>query len=854
MNSNSADNDVDGSEANDNGPAITQTVHESDSLPVSDFAALKQGVKVVGLVGGDTAATVITTIPMSCDDPSSPAGATVIYQVGSERPDQRVISKEDLKNLRIVTSSSELPPLDGDPVRFRLASEGLRIKYAAAYDPMSAVYSSAILPLPHQLEAVYEDMLPQKPPMRFLLADDLGAGKTIMAGLYIKEMLLRGVADRVAIICPGGLAEQWQNELSTKFDLHFEIFGRAMAEDWTNSSGNPFAAHNYLIMRMDQIARNKEYVQMLQDVHWDIAVVDEAHRMSAHYKNKRTEELNKTGRFMLGETIADTSENLLLMTATPHNGNEDDFRLFLSLLDKDRFGGRYHGRHAKNGRLDLLGVMRRVVKENLKDFNGKPLFPPRVAHTVAYELSPAEKNLYEHVTDYVRSGMVQAKQLEQQGHENKRRGSNIGFALTILQRRLASSPNAIYKSLIRRQERLESLLKEIRSGRSARAVLDEAQSKTPSFDGDYDDIWDDTPEDEQGTIEDQVNEIVDSSTAAQSADELSDEINRLAGLVAEAHAVRASGTDTKWTELRKVLDTNVLNAGGEKHKLIVFTEHRDTLDYIVDKIRRYANSPEFVITIHGGMSRDERHKAENQFLNDPRTRILVATDAAGEGLNLQRANLMVNYDLPWNPNRIEQRFGRIHRIGQKLPCYLWNLVAHGTREGDVYLRLLRKIDTMSQDYQGQIFNVLGDPKIFNGVPLRDLMLEAIERGGSKSEAQEIDKKVDAVFEAGRKRLDLDVRKRAMNPDIFPSINVERLRERMERYRLRKLQPGYVEEFFVSAFRSIGGSIYRRESGRWEITHIPHAMKQDAISRDRRSPLADRYERVTFLQNRIHGRF
>jgi SNF2 family DNA or RNA helicase len=324
---------------------------------------------------------------------------------------------------------------DGD--LFRLVAEAYRIHLAHLFDPVLAVHTSLVEPLPHQITGVYGEMLPRQP-LRFLLADDPGAGKTIMAGLFIKELIVRGDVRRCLICVPGNLAAQWQDELWFKFQLHFEILTRETFE--TAVSGNPFLEKDQVIIRLDQIARGDDLKEKLRRTDWDLVVVDEAHKMSAHFW---AGELEETKRYKLGKLLRDITRHFLLMTATPHNGKEEDFQLFLALLDQDRFEGRFReGVHA----VDISDIMRRMNKEDLRRFDGRPLFPERRAYTVSYPLPPAEKHLYDTVTEYVRTEFNRADQL----FDDKRRGT-VGFALTILQRRLASSPEAIYQSLKRRR-------------------------------------------------------------------------------------------------------------------------------------------------------------------------------------------------------------------------------------------------------------------------------------------------------------------------------------------------------------------------------------------------------------------
>lgn len=793
---------------------------------------LHQGMRLDGVVPGRSV-TVVAVMPMG-------DAVNLFYVTSDGVTGQEIVDADAVRHLHMAENYAGLR-FDADPDEFRYAAEALRIKYAALYDPMAAVYSSDIDPLPHQIRAVYEDMLP-KVPLRFLLADDPGAGKTVMAGLYVKEMLLRSAAERVVIVCPGGLAEQWRDELAQKFSLDFDVFDPAMR--FASPSGNPFRDHDRLIVRMDQVARNDELMDMIGEVRWDIAIVDEAHRMSAHFRNQYGE-VDRTSRFRLGETLAETAENLLLMTATPHSGKEQDFQLFMSLLDRDRFAGLY--KPARHRRTDTKGLMRRMVKEDLLTFDGKPLFPERHAETVTYELSAGEADLYRDVTNYVRSGMNAATKLLQ---ADGRRANSIGFALTILQRRLASSPEAILQSLIRRRDRLSDLLRRIRENPGSISTMFEPAANEPVDIDDYDDLWEETDENGQGRLELELDQVADSATAARTEQELAAEISVLDDLVIKAKAVRMAGMDTKWSQLADILQHHVLDSGTaeQPHKMIIFTEHRDTLTYLSRRVASLLGRPESVTVIHGGMNRDERKAVQERFVNNPDVRILVATDAAGEGLNLQRADLMVNYDLPWNPNRIEQRFGRIHRIGQKRTCFLWNLVAKNTREGEVYGKLLGKIETMGKAYSGRLFNVLGDGKAFDGKPLKDLMIRAIQYGDDPQVQDKLDRVIDSSVQHG---LDELIRERSAHPEMYPGLDVREIRELMEKTRERKLQPGYISAFFLPAFQRLGGTARQREANRWELTHVPVSIRKRAEQLDRHHAVADAYERITFEPSLIH---
>lgn len=794
-----------------------------DVLRLSEVHA---GQRVLDLVPGQVVTiTGITALS---------GGAVDIYyldQAGGQGA--KVVLGE--KMVRLASGRAHTLSFDGDAGKFKMAAEALRIKYAALYDPMAAVNSSAVDPLPHQIKAVYGELLPRVP-LRFLLADDPGAGKTIMAGLFIKELVLRSACDRVIIVAPGGLVEQWRDELLEKFDLRFEIFDRSMMD---NAPGkNPFEEHPFLIVRMDQIARNEELLRDLEAVSWDVAIVDEAHRMSAHYEDW-TGQVRETKRFKLGLALSESAQHFLLMTATPHAGKEEDFQLFMSLLDQDRFSGQFReGAH----RTDTEGLMRRMVKEDLLTFDGKPLFPERRASTVTYKLSPAESHLYDEVTTYVREEMGRAEKII-----DKKRGNNVGFALTILQRRLASSPEAIYRSLERRRNRLETRLQELESlGPRSREVLSHITDDLPSLSiEDYDDEFG-----ERDKLDDEAETIVDLATASQTIPELKAEIARLDDLVSIAASVRSLGADSKWVQLREILNEEVLGktTNNKARKIIIFTEHRDTLEYLERQIATLLGK-DAILTIHGGASRDERRAAQESFTNDPNVLVLLATDAAGEGLNLQRAHLMVNYDLPWNPNRIEQRFGRIHRIGQREVCHLWNLVAADTREGDVFIRLLEKIGNMSAAYDGNLFNVLGQGYAFDERSLKDLLIEAIKYGDDPRTKERLDQVIDAGVSKGVHEL---LENHGLERSLMSQVDVEAIRAEMDRARERRLQPGFIANFFLTAFAAVGGRARHREKGRYEITRVPRSLLVEARHQNRLAPVSDRYERVTFETGRIEN--
>jgi SNF2 family DNA or RNA helicase len=791
---------------------------------------IKENINLKGIEGSD--AVKVEAVRKMGDD-----AVSIIYRNNRGEIRDQMLHRSD--EARIALADVGRPwSFAASGAEFKLGLEAQRIRLSHLFDPMMAVHTSNVEPLPHQISAVYEAMLPRQP-LRYVLADDPGAGKTIMAGLLIRELIMRADAKRILIVTPGSLCDQWQEELFEKFGLQFQIFSREKQEQ--SASGNYFEDANYLIARLDQLARNEDFLDKLKTTEWDIIIVDEAHKMSANYFGDK---LNKSLRYHLGELLGKITRHFLLMTATPHNGKEADFQLFMALLDGDRFYGKFReGAH----KIDVSDMMRRMVKEELLKFDGTKLFPERRAYTANYELSQLEAGLYAEVTNYVREEMNRA---DERLEDKKRRGT-VGFALTMLQRRLASSPEAIFQSLKRRRRRLESKIEEmklIRRGEARAEVLSKYETDIPE---DIDEAVDALNAEE---YEQWTEDVVDQATASQTIEELEKEIIILRGLEEQARTVVHSGEDRKWNELRRILSETpeMKNSDGSLRKVILFTEHRDTLHYLEQRITDLLGNRDAVVTIHGGTNRDLRKKVEVQFKSHPEVRILIATDAAGEGVNLQNANLMVNYDLPWNPNRIEQRFGRIHRIGQTEVCHLWNLVAKGTREGDVFQTLFDKLDIQRSALGGRVFDVLGEA--FDNVSLKELLIEAIrygEREDVKAKQREV---IEGVLDT--EHLKEILKRNALVEQQMGREQLYAVKEEMDKAEARKLQPYFIRSFFTAAFESLKGQIKPRETGRWEISYVPGEIRErDRVIGETRTPVAKVYERICFEKQfvRIDGK-
>lgn len=793
---------------------------------------IKKDAQIRGIIEGQVVRVVTV-------EPIGEHALTVYYKDSQGTLAERMLFRSDEINLAMATAGRPWS-FDAPGREFKLGLEAYRISQAALFDPMMAVNMANVDPLPHQISAVYEYMLP-KQPLRYVLADDPGAGKTIMAGLLISELLLRADARRVMVVSPGSLTEQWQDELFEKFGLQFDIFSKEKQEQCI--TGNYFAETDRLICRLDQLSRSEELQEKLQNTDWDLIIVDEAHKLSANYFGNK---INKTKRFTLGELLGSICRHFLLMTATPHNGKEEDFQVWMSLLDSDRFYGKFReGAH----KVDITDMMRRMVKEELLTFDGTPLFPERRAYTANYELSPLEASLYEQVTTYVREEMNRADKLD-----NKKKNT-VGFALTQLQRRLASSPEAIYQSLKRRRNRLKDKLDEMKlmargqkAKRSGEAETLEKYkvSKSIALPDDWDELDEDLSAEEYELYSE---EVADQATAAETIFELEAEINSLIELENQALVLVQSGNDKKWEELSRLLQDSpeMINRDGKRRKLIIFTEHKDTLNYLRQRVSDLLGLPQAVRVIYGGTNRDERRKIQTEFRSDPTVLILIATDAAGEGVNLQNANLMVNYDLPWNPNRLEQRFGRIHRIGQKEVCHLWNIVANETREGAVFQKLFEKLEIEKSALGGKVFDILGEA--FDNVSLKDLLIEAIRYGEDPATRAKMDQVIEGALDS--EHLKEILRRNALVESHMGLEGLYAIKEQMEKAEARRLQPFFIRAFFQESFKALGGELRPREQGRYEINHVPALIRErDRSIGESRTPVLSRYERICFEKQQI----
>jgi len=702
-----------------------------------------------------------------------------------------------MEALRISESQLSFAAL---PRHVFLSIEALRYRYASSYDTLFAVNASKVDPLPHQIEAVYGQVL-ELPRIRFLIADDPGAGKTIMAGLIIKELKLRHQAERILIVVPGHLKDQWRREMKDRFEEKFVIVDRGLIDSLYGE--NVWTRENQLITSID-FAKRDNIIPSISSSQFDLVIVDEAHKMSAYRYGKK---LEKTSRYKLGEVLSRISTHLLFLTATPHKGDPENFRLFLDLLEPGFFAT-VDMVHESIAQKDNPLFIRRI-KEDMKDFEGKPLFLPRNVETLGFNLgsdSLQEKELYNHLSKYVNTQYNKALT------KDKRR--NVAFALVILQRRLASSTYALLRSIERRRSRLIEL-------------LNGAMQEKTNFDPE---TVEELSEEERWREE----EIWETLSVAENREELEREIETLETLASEAEAIIEQEAEIKLSQLRNTLTQ--FNARFHGEKILIFTESRDTLEYLRQKIVEWGYT---VSVIHGGMRLEERVSAESEFRNE--TQIMVATEAAGEGINLQFCHLMINYDIPWNPNRLEQRMGRIHRYGQTKEVFIVNLVAEDTREGKVLKTLFDKIEAIK--------DALGSDKVFDVISevlydknLSQLLLEAAANARNFDEIlQEIDVVVDAEYVS-------KVKDRLGESLVTRYIDYTRIEEMSAHAREHRLSPEYTEAFFKKAFETIGGKCRYREDGFLAIDSVPFDLRkltgEDTFKR-KYGEILRAYSKITF---------
>jgi SNF2 family DNA or RNA helicase len=716
--------------------------------------------------------------------------------VNSKIQNSKVISKSDFELLKPISHEGSFK-FDGDPNKFKLFAEAERINSAYQFDPLFAVNCSIVDPLPHQVEAVYKYLLPL-PKIRFLLADDTGAGKTIMTGLLIKELSMRGLLERVLIVTPGGLTKQWQeDEMGLKFNLPFKLVNRAVF----NSDPNVFHSSDRIVTSIDFI-RNDDVLNVLRETSWDMIVVDEAHKLSAFdYGTKRY----VSKRYQALYDMSQRCEHILLLTATPHRGRRDTFKNLLQLLDEDIFAsdGLVTNRINEVGKTGVNKFFIRRLKEEMRDWAGKPLFKDRHTKTTLYQLTPEEKRLYDSVTDYLTTRREEA---------TTQNNIHVSLALMVMQRRLTSSIYAIKKTLTNRYNALKGLLEELSQNPSLWKQRQKFEMEFESLD-DFDEFSDEEREGLEVILSDPKKFKL--FTTASSPSEIREEAEQVKALVDLAdHLYGQNQEEQKYVKLKELLSSEGVFTDDEK--LVLFTEHKDTLTYLETKL---SNSGYKVVTIHGGKSVDERRAAQNSFSQD--AQILIATDAAGEGINLQFCRLLINWDIPWNPNRLEQRMGRIHRYGQKQDVVVFNMVAQNTREGSVLQRLLEKLDLIREQMgDDRVYDVISD--VFENVRLDDI-INATFNGDENDYSSSIERQLTTDNVAEK----ISEMKERLG---YSKVNYEEAQRLKEHSDEKRLQPIYVRLFFEKAFVALGGTFQQVKPFIFRITKMPDVIA-DRLKKD-----------------------
>jgi superfamily II DNA or RNA helicase len=737
---------------------------------------------------------VITAIPMG-------DSVKIIGEgMNSGKVHQPVLTQEQIA---LLTISPQAKPFDGDPLKFRLGIESMRLGLAYEYDPYFSLSIARVDPLPHQLEAVYDYFL-KLPRIRFLLADDPGAGKTVMAGLLIKELKVRGLIRRILIVTPANLSFQWRREMTDRFRENFQVVRSDVLR--ANYGSNPWQEMNQVITSVSWISRIADARESLKRSRWDLIIVDEAHKMSAYSEEK------KTLAYQLGESLSEMTDHYLLMTATPHKGDPDNFSLFLKLLDKDVYGDVKSLHKAIEDR-EAPFYLRRV-KEALVTFpdpdtgTAKNLFTKRIVRTVRFQIDEEELDFYERLTRYVEEQSVKASQ------DDSVRGRAVGFTMAMLQRRFASSIYAVRRTLERMKARREKILEDPEAYR--KEII---SKKMP-------DDFDELPDTMQETIMAELENIAASVDPAA----LREEIIELGRLAETAKILEAREVETKLTRLREVITDNGVFSDS-KLKLLIFTEHKDTLDYLagdgrdgrpLGKLREWGLD---VTQIHGSMKIGDRDTpgsrifAEREFKED--CQVLVATEAAGEGINLQFCWFMINYDIPWNPNRLEQRMGRIHRYGQEKDCLIANFVSANTREGRVLEKLFDRISRIEEDLDpdrtGKVFNVLGD--IFPANQLERMLREMYAHNLTEDVIKD-----RIVTQVDTERLQR-ITESALEGLAKKELNLSAILGKSEEAKEKRLVPEVVEDFFVNAapFAGVLPRKVRSDAHIYRVGRIPRIL-------------------------------
>lgn len=696
---------------------------------------------------------------------------------------------------RISSPLERTEKLDFDPSwKFNSLVDALRFKYAYLYDPLFSLSTTRIDALPHQIEAIYDKIVPSAE-QRFLLADDAGLGKTIMAGMVMKELRARGRASRVLILSPAPLVRQWIREMRQLFELEFVPYDSGFVRNLklgTGPEANPWDKHPYIITSIDYARREEVKRELERARPWDLLIIDEAHKCKC---NRYGDKIEPTERFRLAQsvTIKDHAENVLLLTATPHDGNPYPFYALLTLIDP------YIAPDEESlERNRVSRTMIRRLKEDVLDWDGKPLFKPREVRTIPLRFDSDETKFYRDLTSYVSYYYNLSK-----GDEKRRA---VGFAMTLLQKRMVSSLYAVRNSLLNRAARLEEQLRNAAKAEDDRRKAEQAAVELEELEEDLEDL-------RRASLEE---EVLAASLGTRA--EVGAEVRRLRRLakdadrlvVTEMDARTGAPTfkpDSKATAFLEFVD--VLLKKNAKEKLLVFTEYVNTLDYIFSLLKS-AGRKYRLTKIHGSMDMEAREAAEDEF-NGP-AQILVATDAAGEGLNLQVAHIMVNYELPWNPNRLEQRMGRLHRYGQTEVVHVHNLLITNTREGEIFHRLLQKIDRQREQMGDRVFDVLGT--LLQDVNLTRLVMDLLSVEDRGRFEKFLEEKLERPIEERNRTLVEFIEERALvRQQIHLAPQLAKLKQSQE----QAIGPEDLVRFLALVLPKLtGGKLTRRSDGLYTL--------------------------------------
>jgi len=654
---------------------------------------------------------------------------------------------------------------------FDLRSQALQLQIAHEQGQLLSISNSLVRLEPYQLAAV--NWVMQKLRQRALIADDVGLGKTIEAGLILKELTARNRADRVLFVVPAHLQKKWIRDMDRFFDIDLTPADRQWVEGERRRLGeeaNIWDQDHQRMVSSIAFLRQDEFQPALDDAFWDVVVVDEAHKAA-----KRGESPSKTSRMV--ERVASNSDSLLLLSATPHDGKGEAFRSLVEYIDPFLV--------AEDQELSKEAVDRVMIrrgKQTIYDEDGERIFPDRDVSTVPVEMTQEERQFYQAVTDYVKNVYNRSERLNEPA---------VGFAMALMQKRLVSSFGAIQSTLSRR-------LRDLVDEQSTSASLSEEAAAY--LDGE------DLDEEDKQAAEEELSSL----TVAESDAQLEEEIETLRDLVSLAEGIPV---DSKAQKVRRYIQQLLEEQPDEK--LLLFTEYRDTLDYLLDLVKDEPWADE-IFVIHGDVDKEERARIEEEF-NHGESRLLFATDAASEGIDLQHScHIMVNYELPWNPNRLEQRIGRIHRYGQEKEVKVWNFSFEDTREGEIFEMLQNKVESI-RGKLGNTADVLG---MLDDIDVDSLIMESIQNedppGATREELEELIDERQRTLQEWYERSLIDT-------STFDQESREKIQEVMDESEDVYGTEADIHEFVERGVEALGGDVEKAGSNLYRA-ELPQSLQ------------------------------